>query len=190
MMSMLVISILLQQYLFRPRESSTFLGSSPFFTLLVKSPYLSATKLPHVKHLTGIIIAFLPPFSHLYDFCFLRRGPGPPNFLVSGCLGSPESRWTSYSVIFLLNSCPLVQSASALEMAIAAASAWPIKPPPKTRTLMSTLSRNSPASTSGVNILCLATVGVKISAGTLFILTLPVPCIMAAVARACLRDPE
>src|SRR5918996_1079525 len=37
-----------------------------------------------------------------YDFCFLRRALGPPNFLDSVCLLSPDSRCLSYSAIFLL----------------------------------------------------------------------------------------
>ena len=53
-------NILRQQYLAIPRSSSTLAGDSPFFVREEYSSHFSETGLPHVKHLTGIIIAFSP----------------------------------------------------------------------------------------------------------------------------------
>src|SRR3989442_14428982 len=78
--STLVMSILRQQYRRIPSSSSTLMGLSPALTLRLKVSHLSAICLPQVKHLTGMITFFL---SYLYDFCFLRRALGPPNFLGS-----------------------------------------------------------------------------------------------------------
>src|SRR5574338_850029 len=101
---------------------------------------------------------------YLYDFCFLLLAPGPPNFFGSFLLASPLRRCLSNSLIFLRSSVltgfangwsfgsflDFVQPVSALEIAVAAAYAWPMNPPPLTRTEMSTLPLRSPASSSGL----------------------------------------
>src|SRR3712207_2514050 len=65
----------------------------------------------------------------------------------------------------------------------------PIKPPPWTCTSTSILLRNSPIRVSGVRRSSLAISGVTISAGLLFILTLPVPLDIVATALLVLRCP-
>src|SRR2546427_9107918 len=54
------MSILRQQYRRFPSSSSTLMGLSPALTLRLKVSHLSAISLPQVKHLTGMIIFFLP----------------------------------------------------------------------------------------------------------------------------------
>src|SRR5207247_2811312 len=60
-----VIIILRQQYLLSPSSSRTFWGLSPARTRWLKVSHLSAICLPHVKHLTGIIILGLSPVRFL-----------------------------------------------------------------------------------------------------------------------------
>src|SRR5919107_1061551 len=138
-----------------------------------------------------------------YDFCFLRRALGPPNFFDSVCLLSPDRRCLSYSVIFFLISSrilfvrgcsfgslpPFSWPVRAREIATALANACPIKPPPWTWTSMSILLRNSPMSVSGVSKSSFAISGVTSSAGLLFILIFPVPLAIVATALLVLRCP-
>src|SRR5437879_46273 len=55
-----VMSILRQQYRRIPSSSSTLMGLSPALTRRLNVSHLSAICLPQVKHLTGMIISFLP----------------------------------------------------------------------------------------------------------------------------------
>src|SRR5207245_7993384 len=54
------MSILRQQYRRMPSSFSTMMGLSPALTLRLNVSHLSAICLPQVKHLTGMIISFLP----------------------------------------------------------------------------------------------------------------------------------
>src|SRR6267378_5289551 len=150
------MSILRQQYRRIPSSSSTLMGLSPALTLRLNVSHLSAICLPQVKHLTGMIIFFLP---YLYDFCFLRRALGPPNFLGSVTLWSPAIMTLSYARKVFLNSLPFVHPANARAIAIRAASAWAITPPPSMLTLISTPLDLSPAINNGSSIFILATSG-------------------------------
>src|SRR3989475_1417770 len=140
------MSILRQQYRRIPSSSSTLIGLSPALTLRLNVSHLPAIGFPQVKHLTGMIIFFLP---YLYDFCFLRRALGPPNFLGSVTRWSPASITLSKAMKFFLSSLLFVHEASDRAIAILAASAWPMKPPPLTDTRMSTPLARSPAMISG-----------------------------------------
>src|SRR3989442_10266351 len=125
------MSILRQQYRRIPSSSSTLIGLSPALTLRLNVSHLSAICLPQVKHLTGMIIFFLP---YLYDFCFLRRALVPPNFLGSVTRWSPASITLSNAMKFFLISLLFVHQASDRAIAIFAASVWPINTPPLTHT--------------------------------------------------------
>src|SRR2546422_2411589 len=61
------MSIRLQQYRRIPSSSRTFWGLSPALTRWLKVSHLSAICFPHVKHLTGIIIASLSPVRFLFS---------------------------------------------------------------------------------------------------------------------------
>src|SRR5216684_7374437 len=69
------MSIRLQQYRLIPSSSRTFWGLSPALTRWLKVSHLSAICFPHVKHLTGIIIAQPLPVRFLFS---------------SSCAGSAE----------------------------------------------------------------------------------------------------
>src|SRR6266516_258643 len=60
---------------------------------------------------------------YLYDFCFLLLALGPPNFLGSATLWSPAIMTLSNAMKLFLSSVPFVHPASALAIAIRAASA-------------------------------------------------------------------
>src|SRR5713101_7774815 len=152
-----VMSILRQQYRLIPSSSSTLMGLSPARTRRLNVSHLSAICLPQVKHLTGMIISFLS--LYLYDFCFLRRALGPPNFLGSVTLWSPAIITLSYARKVFLNSLPFVHPANARAIAMRAASAWAITPPPSMLTLISTALDLSPAINNGSSIFILATSG-------------------------------
>ena len=138
------MSMLRQQYLFSPRSSSTFAGSSPALIRDWKEANLSPMRFPHVKQRIGIIMS-----GYLYDFCLLRLAPGPPNFFGSACRGSPESRYLLYAFILSRISFPLTWSTKARAIAIAAASACPMNPPPETLTSTSNFSLSSLATVTG-----------------------------------------
>jgi hypothetical protein len=61
MKSTFVISILLQQGLFNPKDVKTVLGSSPEETRLLYSSHLSPIRVPQLKQRTGMIIPIHPP---------------------------------------------------------------------------------------------------------------------------------